>query len=105
MTEATVSEVLEKAADLLEPEGAWTQKQLAKAADGKTCDPRSLAAVCWCMAGAIQRSTPLDANYEPYLSAVGATIRNIIPYWNDAPDRTQTEVVSALRQAASQAKR
>lgn len=96
-----VADILDKAADLIEPEGAWTQGAFARTADGESCssgssDPR---AVCWCVGGAINRASgqerPTDAHN---------VFQRLIPCgefeWNDAPERTQAEVVAKLREAA-----
>ena len=113
---ATVSEILTKAADLLEKPGAWTQGDYARnyvgegysdyiadrADEGGTFEP-----VCFCTIGALNhvRGKEADAALwgelrNPVVSVVGEI--NIAD-WNDTPGRTQAEVVAALRTAASQA--
>lgn len=100
------SEVLSKAADLIEPEGAWARHQLAKSAHDQVVNPTDERAVCWCMAGAMQRITPVLGNV--YYRAHEFVARSLdIPTfasWNDAPGRTQAEVVKALRDAAELAR-
>lgn len=114
MSEATKpSEVLSAAADLIEPEGAWTQGEFGRRADGSyTMLPSLREAVCFCAEGAIGRAAGIRDIAE--LGASEALIfmeRFVSPGtpwavsgWNDAPDRTQAEVVAALRAAAELAK-
>jgi len=93
---ATIAEVLEKAADLLEPEGRWTQHAYGRW--------NGSGYSCWCMFGAI------DAIASDY--KIGAQCNNVVDRvvgqglvdWNDAPGRTQPEVVAALRRAAALAR-
>ena len=101
----TVAEVLNRAADLLEKPGAWTQGAFALTADGKELvyGNNLSKAVCYCVNGALFKvgteRQALDAQeiLRDRLDVKGT------PYWNDAPGRTQAEVVQALRAAASQA--
>ena len=100
-----VRRVLLDAADLIEPEGCWTQGNMAVDADGHLCMPRGRDAVCWCALGAIARSSP---SHGVSMDAVGLLRLHLkgsrISEWNDAPGRTQAEVVSALRAAAGKGK-
>ncbi len=48
------SQVLEAAAKLIEPEGAWTQGANARTAKGRPIGPVEAPASCWCAIGAIQ---------------------------------------------------
>jgi hypothetical protein len=99
------SEILSKAADLIEPEGAWTQGAYSKDRRGNPC-PLSLRSVCWCAEGAIAAISRADHevthNALTFLRKQIGTRASIA--WNDAPERTQAEVVSALRKSASLAK-
>ena len=108
MSNLTVADVLEKAADLIEPDGAWTRMANARNRRGYPTPARSVDAACFCMAGAILRAG--DGDY----SAAGL-VRTVLPKpqnpahdwlvkWNDAPERTQSEVVAKLREAASLAR-
>ena len=104
---ATVAEILNKAADLIEPKGAWVKGFLAKDEQGrgyKDGMPRN--PVCFCAEGAVQAAAG-KANLSLERQAFDA-LRRVLPTdfiheWNDAPDRTQTEVVAALRAAAIEA--
>ena len=95
-----VSAVLSAAADLIEPPGAWTQGVVARNAYGRCCYGYSRQAVCWCASAAISRvdhgSSLAHYKFSDFLG-------ESIPIWNDAPGRTQAEVVQALRAAALKA--
>lgn len=107
MTETLLpSVVLDRAADLIEPEGAWTQRYFARVEPGGNCiGPRETAAKCWCAFGAILNIVGSAWEAEdraiPFLRAI---TREGIDHWNDAPERTQPEVVAALRKAADLAR-
>lgn len=97
----TVPEVLRAAADLIEPEGRWTQRELARRANGRSTNPNSLEAVCWCSAGALQRI--IGSTADPYHEAINwlrEAIADVVTIFNDAPGRASHEVIAALRQAA-----
>jgi hypothetical protein len=99
----SVPAVLRAAADLIEPEGRWVQGFWATTKRGRAIGYEEANAACWCAVGAlmrVSRSAPLDLWY-PTRDALERVIdHQSIPGWNDAPDRTQAEVVAALRRAA-----
>lgn len=104
----SAADILEKAADLIEPEGAWTRFVFARDASGRRVSEQDPSATCWCAAGAITVTAGGGFFGEgawkarsALLEALGA---GIIPNWNDAPDRTQAEVVAKLREAAEKAR-
>lgn len=121
MTDLSVADVLDRAADLIEPEGAWTQGESARDAKGaplpKGSEP---GAVCWCVLGAIGKVVGHPANilFGKAQKALGSVLPDdITPMydadgdelpveasWNDSPFRTQAEVVAKLREAASLAR-
>lgn len=89
------SEVLDAAANLIEPEGAWCQGQFHNG-------------LSHCMAGAILLSggRVFGAEYG-FVSRVAILTfgpHSSLAHFNDAHGRTQAEVVSALRQAAELAR-
>lgn len=100
---ATTVEVLRKAADLIEPEGAWTQGEYADGVDsddyGWREKLRAGGQKCWCALGAI---AAVSADEHAERDAMGEMSSYVGPIaiWNDDPDRTQSEVVDALRAAA-----
>jgi hypothetical protein len=106
----TVSEILSAAADLIEPEGKWTQGYYARDQFGSDCEPEDSCAVCWCTIGAIERASEESVSddceaYNAAEQAVAAALPGItIVSWNDAPERTQADVVAKLREAAERAR-
>lgn len=86
------SDILFKAANLIEPEGRWVQGNFAQ--EGGR----------YCAAGAIFFAAPLgdDRRQGDAASALFCKVirRKNIGHWNDVPSRTQAEVIAALRQAA-----
>jgi hypothetical protein len=99
------SEALTKAAELITPEGAWTQ--------GNYRRPTPDGGVCRCVFGAVGDATDCgvadaEDNYAPWIAAaIGITEGDRstqIIRWNDAPGRTQAEVVEALRAASELAR-
>ena len=102
--EKTVAEVLEAAALLIEPEGAWTQGVIAADADGGETGPVSPDARCWCMEGAIERVTAGYNNRAAFEAVRDYLGLHFIHEWNDEPQRTQSEAVDILRKAAAVAR-
>lgn len=101
-----VARILNAAADLLEQPGAWTQGAFAKDKNGFATYPLWPEACCFCVLGALERIAGGDTGYA-YGVAEDA-VRDLIPSgfvstWNDAPERTQAEVVTTLRAAAKHA--
>lgn len=99
---SNIAEILNRTADLIEPEGAWTRGWFARDAQGRPVDVLSVEAVSWCAAGAILR-TGLEA-FEAFGDEFGSMPSCGLQNWNDAAGRTQSEVVSKLREAASKAR-
>jgi hypothetical protein len=98
-----ISEVLTKAADLIEPEGAWTQGRDAGSANGAGVALDSPKAVCWCMVGAIRKITGAtlgEGPAKPALRLVRDYLGRAPIDYNDDPHRTQKEVVNTLRRVA-----
>ena len=58
----TEKEVLEKARELLTPEGAWIQNELAIATDGGVTWVGDSAACGWCLLGAIDHAAHVAAH-------------------------------------------
>lgn len=110
MSDSTVAEVLDRAAALVEPEGAWTQGANARTASGFPVNHWNDSAVCWCAFGAISYAAE---DGEDDMSAITMAamdvVRTIIgggslSIWNDDANRTQSEVVTTLRRAAQAAR-
>lgn len=109
------SEVLERAAALIEPEGAWTQVALAENASGREVRPTDTDAVCWCAAGAIARARG-NGDGDAYSNEIVELVMRAIPReyrrgqiweWNDdrrRDRRNQLRIVEGLRKAADLAR-
>jgi len=94
------SEILDKAARKIEPEGRWTRQYSARDKDGREVAPNDAAATCWCIYGAIMkvsRRRKVRGDLFRFLPTYASV-------WNDAPERTQAEVVAKLREAAALAR-
>ena len=96
-----VADILDRAADLIEPEGRWVQGNLFRLAGGKE--------ICWCAYGAILHTR--SAHSEEAAELIERDLPKTSPgglrpiaAWNDAPERTQAEVVAKLREAANLAR-
>lgn len=102
------SEILDAAAALIEPRGAWLQGRLSARPDGgiaraygPDCD-----ATCWCAEGAIAHEVGSYIT-EDYRRAEAWLVKLIgygVATWNDRPGRTQADVVATLREAANLAR-
>lgn len=111
MDNAAIADVLDRAANLIEPEGAWTQGAYSRDQNGNASGDRVAVGkqVCWCAMGALGKVS-CKGHFRVY--EYGTVTRKAceilehvigdddIPEWNDAPSRTQTEVVAAFREAA-----
>lgn len=91
----TVSEIREAAARLLEQ--GWTQGYFAKDADGEACSGADPRAVCFCMAGALMRLAKQGDASRAYCEVKRELGVQVLSDYNDAPGRTQSEVVAAMR--------
>jgi len=101
MTTATkASEVLAAAANLIEPPGAWTWCTFARDAHREPVAPSDQQATCWCAVGAIRRIVPKKGAWLQAVNYLDKVVGTIVKF-NDAPDRTQAEVVAALREASN----
>lgn len=108
------SEILSAAADLIEQPGKWVQGVYGLGKSGR--EVKLVAnAVCFCAIGAISKvGGSHDFDYrndrtEAAIAALRETLKadgrgSHIPLWNDSPERSASEVVSALRQAAEKAR-
>lgn len=93
MTSLLPSEVLSRAADLIEKPGAWTQRRY-----GSPGRPM-------CAVGALRAASHDGPYTAPYNYLARYVDSAAVSIWNDAPERTQSEVVSVLRAASELARR
>jgi hypothetical protein len=95
---SAVADKLRKAKALIER--GWTQGAFARRANGRVIGYESDDASCFCIAGALMRVTPLISDFErlchPLTRATGSPR---LDHWNDAPGRTQAEVLAAFDKA------
>lgn len=105
-----ISEILDAAADLIEPEGKWAQGAAAYDRDGREVGYAGFDAVCFCITGAIARvcvESAAPANAYPRAASFLRTMSGMpccLVDWNDDPARTQPEAVAAFRAAAAKAR-
>lgn len=108
MMKRKISDVLDAAAALIEPEGAWTQGTIYRDAKGKPAGVGTGDPVCWCALGAIMHvgyySEAGLGFVEGDLPPTGAGALRPLSAWNDDPERKQSEVVARLREAATKAR-
>ena len=80
----------------------WCQGAVARDVAGEEVPAGSPEAVAWCLTGALQRAYGfynLTDKLAESLAKVEARLRGVggsASEWNDAPDRTQGEVVALL---------
>lgn len=109
---ASVAEVLDKAADLIEPEGAWIKGAAGRDKFGvRLMVPEIARAVSFCMTGATWRATGLSyaESHDIVMLQAFPLIKKVIGsdsigQWNDHPRRAQKTAVAKLRQAAQLAR-
>jgi len=93
----SVADVFARAADLIEPEGAWIQGSFCGGQEG-----------CFCLVGAVGHVIgngrwPGSYEAEGYVSShwpFEGECAEDVEEWNDTPGRTQAEVVARLREAS-----
>lgn len=103
-----IRDVLLKAAELIEPEGAWCQGTFARDVDGEFVRDIMAPEACqWCAWGGIEKACLLlrldiEDDGDAAVAAVEAALepRASIGMWNDAEYRRQADVVAKLREAA-----
>lgn len=104
-----LSVLAERAADLVER--GWCRVFLAEDANGDIAEACGPSACKWCLIGAIYRVCPTRESRFGLQRAVraelglGNTRANAVADWNDAPGRTQSEVVGVLRRVARELER
>lgn len=99
----TIAQTLREAADLIEPEGAWTQEVFARNLAGQCTGLSEFRgrAVCWCMMGATEKVSDDNLRTSLGVDDLLEELIGDVAAWNDAPERTQAEVVAKLREAAA----
>lgn len=99
------ADVLRAARQLLTAPGAWIQKAYARDHEGTSIDENDsqVDATCWCLYGAIRRAGNFRFQRKAEDSVAGTllatVLNNDVTGFNDAPGRTQADVLAALDQA------
>jgi hypothetical protein len=99
-TVKTVADILTAAADLIEKPGAWTQGAFKRGAAGGPFSCCGVGAVYEVNRAAYGSQTAID-RLDSFAMRRGYSH---FAAYNDAPERTQAEVVAALRAAAEKAR-
>jgi len=98
----TNREILVEARRILTPDGACTQGAYARDEDGAALGPDAIGAVCWCLDTALGLAAPVgDGCVGAYGDAWAVLAERVVDpvVWNDAPGRTQAEVLGLLDRA------
>lgn len=90
---SAVADNLREAKALIER--GWCRGDYAKDANGCSVYEDNPSAICWCASGAINAKAGY-VERRVFSQAIGTTC---IPGWNDAPERTQAEVLAAFDKA------
>jgi len=103
----SVADVLERAADLIAKPGAWAQGEYGRGPGGIVWEqdaPEPEGLNCFCLYGAVAHVSKARAGCDTpavkFLEALNVSATG----WNDAPERTQDEVVALLRKSAALAR-
>lgn len=103
--------IILKAAEIVDR--GWTQGEFARDDKGDYCSALDEFAACHCTAGAMSRAradlygighTSDHDSYQHYREAHHRVEKELgvpIPNWNDKPERTKEQVVSALTKIAN----
>jgi len=98
-----IAETLDRAADLLEPEGRWTQHANYRSEGGHILI-RGVNAASYCLVGAIE-TVKSGPDTREAVSFVSRRVGVAATAWNDVPTRTQKQVVAKLRECAKIARK
>jgi hypothetical protein len=86
----------------------WTQHTCARNERGERVSPDSDEATCWCMAGAVLRTSDNCADEQLLMRALATVTGSREGYvadFNDKKGRTQAEVLAAFDKAIALAER
>lgn len=95
-------DILKEARALVER--GWTQNAMARDEYGAVVDYQDDAATCFCMNGAMWRAAwPFRARHSAGYIMAEDVLRHVVggnyAHWNDAPERTQGEIIDAFDKA------
>lgn len=102
-------EVLKRTRVILSDPKAWTQDFFARDKHGRECSPNSERACQWCLFGAVRRASFDDicqnGGYDQHVGETSVKVVKLIegylngyhpPSWNDAAERTHSDVTAML---------
>lgn len=97
--------IITKTRELLSDPGRWTKGRYARTADGLNVSPHREAATCFCLVGAIKRSTANNDQEDSVDDAISATLRSRgffegVINFNDRPETTHADVLKLLDETA-----
>jgi hypothetical protein len=80
-------------------ERGWCKEAYARGTSGRKVNSQGRSAVCFCAVGAINRVGKYGWDFSPERDL----LKRVVGYdpidWNDAPERTQAEVLAAFDKA------
>lgn len=96
----TTLDILRGTRELLATPERWTQGVTARDADGQPIPPNCEGAVSFCLVGGVRKTCGLFGVYKwRYVLAIEETLGiTSLGSWNDEPERTHAEILSALDQ-------
>ena len=77
----------------------WCQRTVARNAEGDAVQEYHISACSWCAIGAGVMGIHKLQQRQDFFIAISLIIDVFLYVWNDAPERTQAEVVAVLEQA------
>lgn len=98
----TTLEVLERGLERVKR--GWTQGMFAANEAGQPCHTGLGGATAWCASGAVQTASlhewraALDA-LERHVPAGASNQGDVLVYYNDAPERTQADIIALFERA------
>jgi hypothetical protein len=95
----TTLEILKGARELLSDPARWTQGHAARTAAGRKTSYQDPDAVCYCPWGALRLVGGLGADLV--VLSLGFEGTSEFFAWNDAPERTHTEVLARFDKAVA----
>ena len=95
----TTADILRDARALIDSPEKWTKHYEARDADGNETWYGDDRAVCWCAFGALFKAGWYQPSLSDAVEALETVVGRIIDEWNDAPERTNAEVLAAFDRA------
>ena len=93
MTAQLLADLKAVRALLAEPT-AWTKGAMSRDPYGFVAYPRASSATCWRALGAVEKCAPITR--DQLRQGLGFATDRSITEWNDAPERTHSDVIAVL---------